>query len=422
MIFLEINEFNPDLMARAAEALDARNLKRLLALTRSETTTDDKAERFGLDPWVQWVSIHTGKTSAEHGVGHLGDVPQLSHPQLWETLTGKGLRCGVWGAMNASKGSMRDGCFFFPDPWTFSEQAYPAELNHLLAFPRYYSKNYCDLDKKTAAQKLGQLLWFCLNPRIALQLLPLAPKLVSNVLKHGMHEYLLFVLFDLVNAKLFAHYYRRTKPDFAVLFLNSLAHLQHHKWTVEDGLSEEMKVAFSLFDEALGIIFDAAPFDQPLIIANAFTQFCSYSQNEFLYRQKNPEKFLQAIGLSFLKVEQAMTNDGHVFFASAAEAEKAADILRAATVNGKPAFHVESGGKTPDKVFFQVIVWEPLSQDAVMEINGQRLTFFDQFEQITRRSGSHLQTGHVFSKGIKVPEKLYNHEIHDCIVGHFRAA
>jgi hypothetical protein len=61
MIFLEINEFSPDLMAKAAELLNAKNLHRLLKLQHTQTTTDDKAERFGLDHWVQWVSIHTGK-------------------------------------------------------------------------------------------------------------------------------------------------------------------------------------------------------------------------------------------------------------------------------------------------------------------------------------------------------------------------
>lgn len=112
MIFLEINEFNADLMAKAAEILNANNLRRLLKLKHTETTTDDKFERFGLDPWVQWVSIHTGKTSSQHGIGHLGDVPQLDHPQIWETLSKKGLRCGIWGAMNASKGTAAN-CEFF---------------------------------------------------------------------------------------------------------------------------------------------------------------------------------------------------------------------------------------------------------------------------------------------------------------------
>ena len=422
MLFLEINEFNPDLMAKAAEELGLSNLKKLLALKRSETTTDDKQERFGLDPWVQWVSIHTGKASGQHGVKHLGDVPQLADEQIWETLSKQGLRCGVWGAMNASRGNAKNCTFFFPDPWTFSEAAYPAELNNLLAFPRYYSKNYGDLDARKSLQTLLRLIWFCLNPRIAIELLPLAPRILGSVAKHGMHEYLLFVLFDLVNAKLFAHYYKRTKPDFALLSMNSLAHLQHHKWTSKTVLSEEMKVAFTLFDKAAGIIFNAVPGDEPVLIANAFTQFCSFDQNEFLHRQKNPEKFLQAAGIDFVRVEQAMTNDGHVFFDSPESANKAAEILRKATVNGKPSFHVEWSDKTPNKIFFQGIIWESLPENAVMNINGKNILFFEQFEVITQRSGSHLQEGHVFSQKIAVPEKLHNHQIHDTILNHFHVA
>ena len=391
MILLEINEFNPDLMAMAAAELNAANLKWLLSLKRSETTTDDKQERFGLDPWVQWVSIHTGKTSVQHGVQHLGDVPQLEHEQLWETLSKRGLRCGVWGAMNANRGTAVNCEFFFPDPWTFSEQAYPSELNNLLAFPRYYSKNYGDLNAWASLKGLSRLALFCLNPRIARQLLPLSPRLIGTVMRHGLHEHLLFAMFDLVNAKLFAHYYKRTRPDFAIFFMNSLAHLQHHKWTATDKLSPEMVVVFRLFDEALGILRAAIPEQEPMMIANAFTQFCSYSQNEFLHRQKNPQKFLEAVGIEYLRVEQAMTNDGHVFFESPAQADRAATILREAMVNGKPVFHVESGGKTPDKVFFQVIIWESLPEDSILNSNGRQFKFFDLFEVITRRTGSHLQ-------------------------------
>ena len=82
MFLLEINEFDPELMQLAATSLGCKNLQRLLSFQHSQTTTLDQHERFGLDPWVQWVSIHTGKTSAEHGVGHLGDVPALRYPQM----------------------------------------------------------------------------------------------------------------------------------------------------------------------------------------------------------------------------------------------------------------------------------------------------------------------------------------------------
>lgn len=416
MFFLQINEFSPELMAMAAAELDAKNLQRLLNLRHTQTESQDKEERFGLDPWVQWVSIHTGKHSSEHGVGHLGDVPQLCFPQVWEVLDQKGLRTGVWGAMNASRGRAQNNAFFFPDPWTFSESAYPAELNDLLALPRYYSKNYGALDKKQVVRGLLRLVRFCVRPRIALALLPLAPKLIGLIVRHGLPDYLLFGLFDLVNAKLFVHYKGKTRPDFSLLFLNSLAHLQHHKWTSEDRLSKEMRLVFSLFDDLLGVLFDGLPDEEQWVVANAFSQRCSYAQSEYLYRQYSPAGFLVAAGINFLKVEQAMTNDGHVFFESAEAAVAAVEILRAASVAGYSAFHVDYVLDTPHKLFFQLIVWELLPPETVLRINDRDLPFYQQFERVTRRTGSHVSRGDVFSKGLNLPEMMENHQIHDHIV------
>lgn len=419
MIFLEINEFSSDLMATAAEALNAPNIKKLLQLKHTTTTTDDQFERFGLDPWVQWVSIHTGQTSSEHGVRHLGDVPKLDHPQIWEVLSKKGFSSGVWGAMNASRASAENCQFFFPDPWSFSEDAYPPQLNNLLAFPRYYSKNYGDLNKGKTVRTLAKLIYFCLNPGVASALLPVAPKIISHVIKYGMPEYLLFVLFDLVNARLFAHYSKKSKPKFSLLFLNSIAHLQHHKWTSKNGLSEEMKIAFLLLDDILGTVFNVIPVDEPIIVANAFSQYCSFDQNEFLYRQKNPEKFLRTCGIEFERVEQAMTNDGHVFFDSRESAQEAIATLHGATVNGKKLFDVEYDESTPKQLFFQIILWDQLDSHALLSINGRSMPFFDLFDQVTQRSGSHLQIGDIFSRGMDFPDKIMNHELSNYIVGKF---
>lgn len=419
MFLLEINEFNPELMALAADRLGAKHLKRMLALKHTKTETDEKKERFGLDPWVQWVSIHTGRPAAEHGVAHLGDVPALTHPQLWETLGSKGWRCGVWGAMNASRGTEEHCAFFFPDPWTFSESAYPSELNDLLAFPRYYSKNYGDLSAGRSLSLALRLLRFCLRPRIALVLLPRAPMLLASALRHGMSEHMLFALFDVVNAILFTHYYRRERPDFSLLFMNSLAHLQHHKWTLEDGLSEEMQVVFGLFDYALGIIFDAVD-SKSWVVANAFSQYCSVAENEFLYRQRNPEGFLRAVGISFDRVEQAMTNDGHVFFSSAEAAGQAADVLREAHIDGSLAFHVDLQDGA-NKFFYQFVIWHPLEADACLSINGRTPQFFELFEKITQRTGSHTSHGDVFSDGMQLPDLIQNHELHDHIIRTFSA-
>lgn len=421
MFLLEINEFNPELMRLAASKLDCKNLQRLLNFPHSRTITADLHERFGLDPWVQWVSIHTGKTSAEHGVGHLGDVPSLGFPQVWEQLDAAGIRCGVWGAMNASKGRAEKMEFFFPDPWTFSEAAYPDELNDLLAFPRYYSKNYCELDKKQALKTFLRLVRFCLRPKIALSLLPHATKIIGSILKGGLSEYLLFVLFDVVNAVLFTRYYKDSKPDFSLLFLNSIAHLQHHKWTEEEGLSSEMVVAFKLFDHAVGILFSALQDEPDWIVTNAFSQFCSVAQNEFLYRQKSPEGFLRATAIFFERVEQAMTNDGHVFFASLHDAEHAEQTLAAAHINGQLAFHVER--KVGElKLFYQFQLWSRIEAGAVLEINGLRLPFYSLFEEITLRTGSHTPRGDIYSSEHRFPEEIQNHELHGQILSKFKVA
>ena len=66
----------------------------------------------------------------------------------------------AYGAMNASLRN-EDGCnYFFPDPWTFTERAYPQELNNLLDFPRYYAKNYLKLFKNELFTSILNMIIF----------------------------------------------------------------------------------------------------------------------------------------------------------------------------------------------------------------------------------------------------------------------
>ena len=69
LLLLEINEFDLKYFLKGAkkfnffEIIDFfKNKKKL------KTYTKDKQEGYNLDPWVQWVSVHTGKTSNQHKV------------------------------------------------------------------------------------------------------------------------------------------------------------------------------------------------------------------------------------------------------------------------------------------------------------------------------------------------------------------
>jgi hypothetical protein len=125
VLFLELNEFNQDLLIKSAHDLSLKNLEKLVSLHKMSTLTEDTYESDFLEPWVQWVTVHTGIPSTHHQIKHLGDVPHLGTEQIWEALSKKGMSSGIWGAMNASRGAAENCLFFVPDPWTVSEKGYP---------------------------------------------------------------------------------------------------------------------------------------------------------------------------------------------------------------------------------------------------------------------------------------------------------
>ena len=73
-----------------------------------------------LEPWIQWVSAHTGRNLEEHGVFRLGEIVNHEIPQIWEQLDEHGLKVGAVSPMNV-KNRTRQAAFFVPDPWTDTE-------------------------------------------------------------------------------------------------------------------------------------------------------------------------------------------------------------------------------------------------------------------------------------------------------------
>jgi hypothetical protein len=108
LVFIALNECNHELLIQASENLPKGNyLSRLINLKLLNVTTADTLESDFLEPWVQWVNIQTSMPSHKHGIKHLGDIKNLSHPQIWEQLSKCGESSIVWGALNAKKRKRR---------------------------------------------------------------------------------------------------------------------------------------------------------------------------------------------------------------------------------------------------------------------------------------------------------------------------
>jgi hypothetical protein len=413
MMFVALNEFNEELLKKAADQLQLHNIQKLFTLHKTETATEDVYDSDYLEPWVQWVSVQTGEPSQKHRIKHLGDAPDTSILQIWETLSLRGISSGIWGAMNARKRSADQCLFFLPDPWTAQEMGDPDELNAFLIPLRQISKNYTYYSTWELVKTLSSFFKLLRSHRLCTTFFKEGAKLIKNLIAYSCKPFVFVSFLDLLSAKLFLKYKKAHRPKFSLLFLNSIAHLQHHQWK-QEGLSSNAPLAhgFRNIDRILGELFKEMDPDEILIVANALSQVNTDKDPPWiLYRQINHQKFLKAIGIQDAKVEAHMTHDAHLFFPNEASLKKAAKILERVTIKGRPFFLVETYPEAPCKLFYKIIFTDEIKKDALLDANGRKIPFYDYFKSIVKRTGKHIQTGTLFSNAPLFPPRIPNHEI-----------
>jgi hypothetical protein len=116
LIFLQLNEINFDLISKYIEkGIDLPNFNKIISQGIYHTSSELNYHE--LEPWIQWVSVQTGKTYAEHGVFRLGDIVKTDHLQIFEKIEKKGFTVSAISPMNA-RNELSAQSFFVPDPWT----------------------------------------------------------------------------------------------------------------------------------------------------------------------------------------------------------------------------------------------------------------------------------------------------------------
>lgn len=419
LLLVELNEFDPDFLLARAEDMGLENIKRALSLRRTTTTTDDQIEHQGLDPWVQWVNVHCGQPLSEHGVRRIGQTARQTSPQIWTALGEAGYSWGVWGAMNAPKQDA-PGCeFFFPDPWAFEEQAYPKSLNRLLALPRYMAKNYLEVDRAVFLKEAMVFVSALVAPSMWRSTFTFSKAMLAQMMRGDLSVHTMSTFLDYLSTLVFVDNRQKLRPDFSLIFLNNIAHLQHQFWKKGDEVHPEMALGLRLTDKMLGLLLDSMAPSEALIILNGLKQKNVEGEGFCVYRQKNPQTFVERLGISGL-VEQGMTHDAHIICNTTAEADAAERVLRNCRMSdGEVVFDVERVSDT--RVFYQIAFERELSPDMTIISGNTSYNVNDVMELYARRTGAHIPDADVFSKGVELSDRLYNHEIYDVIVRHFQA-
>ena len=142
LLVIYLNEFNFEYLLKGARKYKCKSILKVLKFKKVKTYTKDKEQNFNLDPWVQSVSINTGKPSKFHKVFKLGQPLKKDLVQIWDKLSKNKISCSVWGAMNSKFKKNQYIDYYFPDPWNFRDSTWPKSLMGLYYLPNYYAKNY----------------------------------------------------------------------------------------------------------------------------------------------------------------------------------------------------------------------------------------------------------------------------------------
>lgn len=349
VILLELNEVNFDFVREYVARGRLPALGRLIAKHGvSETTSESKYEE--LEPWIQWVTAHSGKSLAQHGVFRLGDIVNHDFPQIWEMLEERGLRVGAISPMNARLRA-RSPAFFVPDPWTDTGVVAPWALQRLYAAVRQAVNDNAQ-SRITAASLFGLVLGalrYC-RPRHYGAYLQLS-------LGSRGHTWRRAMFLDLLLADVFTAEVARTRPDFASLFLNAAAHIQHHYMFCSAAYrgtqrnppgyappgADPVLEVYELYDRVVADIQRSFPSSR-IMIATGLHQV-PHERVTYYWRIREHAPFLRRIGVDFVRVEPRMSRDFLITFADTASADAGCRRLAAACAeDGVPLFEVDNRG------------------------------------------------------------------------------
>lgn len=428
LLAIYLNEFNNDYLYKGAKKYKCHLILKNLKLKNIETFTRDKKQNYNLDPWVQAVSISTGKSSKIHKIYNLGQ-PVKKIIQIWDLLCRKKISTSVWGAMNSKMKNSKYLNFYFPDPWNFKDKSKPTKLKNLYLLPNYYAKNYL---KFNYVKFIFLAFLFTISLIKNSKLSDFLSDVIFSfkiILAKGFKNYILFFLFDIFFMNVVVHSLRKERSRFNLIFLNSIAHYQHNNWNEKENEEVFFLCVERLFKKIERIKREYSSF----ILFNGFTQ--KKIRNEYIFRPKNPKKFLSKF-IKFKSLEQDMTNGGYIFFNNKTEMEKSYKILSNLLCLKKNIFFTE---KFNDKTIFykinikskRILNLNSKASDLIEIKNNFKLNknnkinitqFFIENIKFIKTTGVHIPQGSLLFdnlKSLKSINRTENHLIFNHICKHF---
>jgi hypothetical protein len=284
VIMLEFNELSPSLMDRfIAEG----RLPGFAALRQQSLVyvSDAEVEPPNLEPWIQWVTVHTGVPFEKHGIFDLNDGHKCTEPRIWDRLSKEKQSSWICGSMNAGMLERDSDILFLPDPWATGAVPNPANLfAPYFNFVSRFVQEHASKDTPVSTPEILAFVRFMVsNGLSAATVMRTVRQLLSE--RRGDNHWRRAVILDRLQWDVFRCFYRRRSPAFSTFFLNSTAHFQHYHWrdmepelfSIAPGASDggshadAIRFGYEQMDKIVTECLQMAP-DATIILSTALSQ------------------------------------------------------------------------------------------------------------------------------------------------------
>lgn len=404
-VLLGLNEINFDYVKHYASKGLLPNLEKLLQ-SNDLVVTKSEDEYELQEPWIQWVTTYSGLTYSEHQIFRLGDiVDRQDVPQLFEEIESMGYSVAAVSPFNADN-RLKKPVFFIPDPWTQTSISAGNLLTKLFTVLRKQVN-------QNAAGKTG----LDSVPVLLLGLLKYVPvkrwpTYIKNILgrkKPGFRA----ILLDRLLSDIFIKEWNSSKPDFANLFLNSGAHIQHHylfnsgaydgalknpSWYCEPD-HDPLLAILQEYDDTISRILEKG--DVNLILMTGLHQV-PHGHATYYWRPRSHENLMNMLGLTNMKaVTPRMSRDFLIDFSNESDAKTAEDLLNSYhPANDDTKMKIFSVDNRGDSLFVELVYSNDIDKSFAItsSISGATIEGFrDHIDFVAIKNGEHNGDGYLIS-------------------------
>ncbi|AUX20839.1 hypothetical protein SOCEGT47_013150 [Sorangium cellulosum] len=267
-----------------------------------------------MDPWVTWVTVHTGVERAVHGATVLEQDPStIKAPRTWDYAVDAGKSVGVFGSISAYPPRAVPG-FIVPGTFAPSSATFPRSLEPLQDLNRMqvqvHHRNRRGLSLSGMLSQGIDVLKLGVKPSTCAAI---AAQLAREIVEPHQ-RFRRIAIQPLINYDVFEALYARHRPDYATWHTNHAAHYMHHYWRAMDDsrftspcpkderrkYGDAVEIGYKLCDRLLARAMGLVDDDTILVVASSMGQqpFVNdeYPEGKITLRFKDISSVLRLMG------------------------------------------------------------------------------------------------------------------------------